>query len=359
MFTIEQLTYFPSVHTAKGYRDLITSNLEGVKHVLFLEGATHKDRQQCMHYFIEKWQNDGEQFEVLLNGLDRTNMTGVINRQLSSAIIDRTNHPDYSLENTGRSEQLIDLTIFTKATDLPNNSTEKIKYRNDKEQALQSAYKSFATGLDIHDQLEKIYIERMDFQTANLITTELIDQIFSHKSNQATDAVTRHRFLGASTATGVYDYIETLTNQLNKRYFIKGRAGTGKSTMLKQIIAKAESLNYQVEAYHCGFDPDSYDMVIIRELSTAIFDSTSPHLYQPSRHRDELIDLYQTCVEPGTDEKYQTEIDALTVQYKSYIHEGMRYLAQAKEAEQKLDALTQAIADHNKLITELDGLLKQ
>ena len=41
--------------------------------------------------------------------------------------------------------------------------------------------------------------------------------------------------------------------------------------MLKTIAKKAYDNGLDVEMYHCGFDPDSIDMVVIRELSFAIF----------------------------------------------------------------------------------------
>ena len=43
-------------------------------------------------------------------------------------------------------------------------------------------------------------------------------------------------------------------------------------------------------------------MVIVRELGFAIFDSTAPHEYFPSREGDEIIDMYALIVTPGTDE---------------------------------------------------------
>ena len=47
-------------------------------------------------------------------------------------------------------------------------------------------------------------------------------------------------------------------------------------------------------------------MVIVRELGFAIFDSTSPHEYYPDSTwpADEIVDMYERCITPGTDEQH-------------------------------------------------------
>ncbi|MBL1704179.1 hypothetical protein ELE02_33765, partial [Klebsiella pneumoniae] len=145
-----------------------------------------------------------------------------------------------------------------------------------------------------------------DFNKANELTDELIQKLFTNEGGK--QSTVKHRFLGAATPKGAVDFVPNLTEGLPQRYFIKGRPGSGKSTMLKKLAKVAEEKGFDVEVYHCGFDPNSLDMVIVRELGFAIFDSTAPHEYFPSRGGDEIIDMYDLIVAPGTDEKYATEI---------------------------------------------------
>ena len=64
------------------------------------------------------------------------------------------------------------------------------------------------------------------------------------------------------------NHIQDLTEGF-KRYMIKGRPGTGKSTLLKELAKKSETLGYDTEIYHCSFDPQSLDMVLIQSLTFA------------------------------------------------------------------------------------------
>src|SRR5699024_770910 len=177
------------------------------------------------------------------------------------------------------------------------------------------------------------------FQNANEITDDLIHTILFDKSTKQGSAIVRHRFFGASTADGVVDFIPSITKALTKRYFIKGRAGTGKSTLLKKIIKAAEDKNFDMEVYHCGFDPTSIDMVVIRELGVCIFDSTDPHEYFTERQGDEIIELYEKTVTPSTDEKYESAITYYTKSYKQRMKDGISHLKNAKTINDRLEKM--------------------
>ncbi|MBM7539908.1 hypothetical protein [Amphibacillus cookii] len=356
---MEQLIYFASAHTAKGYQDLLASNLSGIDYIFLIEGATKHERSHCIRHFFEKWRAKGEQIELLLNCLDRSYFTGVINRRRRCAIIDRSAHPHYTPIAVGLIEHIVDLSGKVDEKSCLNDRVDIQQLYRQQREKVNAVHQSFAIGLDIHDQLEQIFIDAIDFRKADHVAQQLIGKLFDHQmSNKATPTV-HHRFLGASTATGVTDYIDQLTEQVNKRYLIKGRAGSGKSTLLNKVVAEAEERRFTVECYHCGFDPDSLDMVIIRELNTAIFDSTAPHEYQPSRHGDEIIDLYQTTIAPGTDEKYHEQIASLTVQYKYHIQDGIRGLADVLEIENTIEKKLKNCLDQVHFNQQVETFIKQ
>lgn len=55
---------------------------------------------------------------------------------------------------------------------------------------------------------------------------------------------------------------------------MKGNSGSGKSTVLRKIAREAQDRGFEVEVYHCGFDPTSLDMVTLPELEVAMSDAT-------------------------------------------------------------------------------------
>ena len=183
---------------------------------------------------------------------------------------------------------------------------------------LDKAKAHFKNALSVHDEWEKYYIDNFDFSILDGECVRLTYEIFNGKTGNEKGYIF-DRFLGAATAFGAVDYVENLTEDINKRYFIKGRPGTGKSTFMKKIINTAKEKNFDVEVYHCAFDPKSIDMLIIRDLSVAVFDSTAPHEHFPSRESDEIIDFYKLAAKRNVDREYREELSSVSLRYKENI----------------------------------------
>ncbi len=199
------------------------------------------------------------------------------------------------------------------------------------EQHMEKAREILIRARSFHDEQETIYIRHMDFEAADRLTEETVRSLLGEKQC-AGQGRGVHRFFGAASILGSICYIPELTEGLSRRCFIKGRPGTGKSTFLKKIAKAAQERGFETEIYHCSLDPNSLDMVIVRELGFCVFDSTAPHEYFPSRQGDEIIDIYRACVAPGTDEAYKRELDELNTRYKTLVKEATGHLKEAKEA---------------------------
>ena len=204
--------------------------------------------------------------------------------------------------------------------------------------ALSKAQDCFGRAKKIHDDWEKIYISQMDFAACDLLSETVIQKIMGEHQGCDTGRVFV-RFLGAATAEGAVDKIESITAGLLRRYFIKGRPGTGKSTMLRKLVAAATAAGFNVEEYHCSFDPKSLDMVVIRALGVCLFDSTAPHEHFPSRPGDEVVDVYEAAVMEGTDERFEKELSRIADEYKFKMLEAKKELSHARDVFQRIEKL--------------------
>lgn len=90
-------------------------------------------------------------------------------------------------------------------------------------------------------------------------------------------------FASANSAEGFYSLFgEAYSEEKYKSlYILKGGPGTGKSTLLDSIAARAEREGVEHEVVLCSSDPESLDGVVIDALGVAIFDGTSPHSRDP------------------------------------------------------------------------------
>lgn len=90
-------------------------------------------------------------------------------------------------------------------------------------------------------------------------------------------------FLATNSSEG---FVSVFKNRYNaadgwKCYIIKGGPGTGKSSFMKYIAAKADDKKLEIELCPCSSDPDSLDALVIPQKKIIIMDGTAPHTVDP------------------------------------------------------------------------------
>src|SRR5699024_10397465 len=89
---------------------------------------------------------------------------------------------------------------------------------------------------------------------------------------------------------------------------------------------------YDVEVYRCSFDSSSIDMIIIREMNYCIFDSSSPHEYDPSKDTDYIVDFLNVLsTNENTDDV--DKIKELSEEYTEELNSGITHLSKLEEFE--------------------------
>jgi hypothetical protein len=332
------INFYAAGNTARGFANQFESSLQGLDRVYILKGGPGTGKSTLIRSIGEEMNSRGFDIWFIHCASDNGSLDGVIIPALKLGIVDGTAPHVIEPKLPGAVEEYVNLGEAWNSESLSQRKEEIAGLQESIRQAYDKAYAGFAEALRIHDEWEKIYIGRMNFEAADQLTQELT-RLFYGDSKLGKEASVYHRFLGAATPKGAADFVPNLTEDVAKRYFIKGRPGSGKSTMLKKLAAEAESRGYDTEIYHCGFDPNSLDMVILRELGIAIFDSTAPHEYFPDRDTDEIIDMYDRCIAPGTDERFAAEIADISARYRAKMKESTGFLAEAKSYHDELEAI--------------------
>jgi hypothetical protein len=330
--------YYGDGNTAKGFYSLHKSNIEGLKRLFILKGTSGECKSILIKRIAVEWVQKNIDIELIHSSTDNDFVNGIIIPQLKCGIVDENPIKSYIPTDPETVVKFIELDSICNIDKFAEKKDEFQELQNTIQRMQSSACNSFKDALDIHDEWEDIYIKNMNFSKAEDLRLTLENLIFSDKSLNK-DAIIKDRFMGAATPKGPVDFINNLTENISKRYFIKGRPGTGKSTMLKKLAKTSQERGFDVEIYHCGFDPDSLDMLIFRELNIAVFDSTAPHEYFPVRKGDEIIDMYKEAVNPGTDEKYNLELQKIIQRYKVKVHEATNFLKDSKEVMDTLEKL--------------------
>lgn len=322
--------YFLTGNTSLGRIDYTLQALKDMKVVYLVDGPFSENNNVILDYTYEVLRSKDIKLDIIYQSSNPNNIHAII-------------IPDYEIAVLNSSPPYIyDKDLFESTTKLLNmydhyylDVIEKHKHRIDYYATIindshQRAYSHYKKAIDIHDEWEAIYIDNMDFAKANAIAEKLVADLIP-ENVIADQPIIHQRFLGAATPEGAVDHVPNLTQGLT-RYLIKGRPGSGKSTLLRHVLADAKQKGYEIEVYHCGLDPNSLDMIIIRELNLALFDSTAPHEYFPQDEQDHVIDMYELCITPNTDEKYEQDIEQIRARYKKEMKLGLQALQEAKQA---------------------------
>lgn len=307
-------------HTAQGLISFAESNLVNIDNVFVLNHPSETLKTAAIKKIINHYENTCD-IELIESVYGNEYLDGVIIRDKSLAVV--------SQPVAAGNISVIDF------KDIKLDDYEELFAK--KSSLTTIAHETFATGLKIHDKLEKIYIDEMDFAKADKVADAFINRVVSSSSNTEQEGFIYHRLFGTNTKDGVVNVVPELIGSVSKAYFIKGRAGTGKSTFMKKIANTCKEKGYKTELYHCSFDSNSIDMVLVGELDFCIFDSTDPHEFFPVRENDEIIDLYEELVTAGTDEKFATDINKINAEYKSYMKKGIKHLQEASLYQNKLE----------------------
>lgn len=306
------IPYFISSHSSKGYVSYYEDAFGSLKHTQLLTGWPSSAGKSLFEAALALADKQKLTVHTILHSLDNS-VEGLIFPELSFGIYLSRPWDKVVLSGTGLS-----------------HTYQPVR------QALEEAHRHFGAALPIHDRWESIYLGCIDFDAIDDLTEKTIRSLFSGKAG-GEQGKNVFRFLGAATHLGSVDVVQKITQELPRRIFIKGRPGTGKSTMLKKIRAAANQAGWDTEEYRCAFDPNSADMVVIRKLGVCLFDSTAPHEHFPSRSGDEILDVYQAAVAPGTDEKYHQELAVVSAEYKAEIRQATAALHKAWTLWQELE----------------------
>lgn len=233
----------------------------------------------------------------------------------------------------GKRDHVISLYDCVDEQQLSSN-TELFTLIETKQTYYKKCFNALSNVIKIHDDWEIETRKHMNWHGLDYQYTELVTNLFGQNKLAKRSTLT-HRLLGTLTPVGARDTLQSITQQLERRLFIKGYPGTGKSSMMKKLAQEAIQRGFDVQLVWCGLDSNSIDMVILPELKFCIFDSTEPHIYFPDENRpgDEIFNITKHCHPTEIEEE---NIRKIVVEYKAAIAEATHFVKIYAEEERKI-----------------------
>ena len=174
-------------------------------------------------------------------------------------------------------------------------------------------------------------------------------------------------FAAANTVGGFRSYYGEVFGECERIYIIKGGSGTGKSRFMRdfsEYIRKSDRCR-SIEHFHCSFDPDSLDGIMING-TVAIIDGTAPHIYEPTLPgaKENIIDLGRFW---SDDKLYESKNELLKLfrRKKEHFNCAYGYLGAYGKLDEIKQSITTAYLDASKLnayasklVTSLENVRK-
>ncbi len=343
------ISYLARANSCTGLENILNTNLYGIEKIYCINSFSDYLKSVFVGRISGFCEKHGSDIEYIISPFDKSEYDGLILRNKNIAIIN--SDCVAQRENINIQSVLLDSCI--------NGFYDFEKYKISKktiEEKYNQIYGLYNEAKVVHDRWEHVYISNMDMNMLNTFCDATLKKIFDNTTPSGNTGIRYDRFLGGAFKDGNIDCIDSLTKGLSKRYFIKGRPGTGKSTFLKKVVQKSLELGYETEVYHCGFDVLSLDMVIIRALSLCVFDSTSPHEKFPEGINDEILDFYKNSGLSGVDEREEKVLSDIKTEYSELMSKARKIMGEAHIVRDELRRSVECCIDYeifNNLVYEV------
>lgn len=167
-------------------------------------------------------------------------------------------------------------------------------------------------------------------------------------------------FAGANSVSGFVSIFDEVFSSVERLFILKGSSGCGKSTLMKRIANCARERGYSCDIIRCSADHNSLDGVIIKELSVAVADGTSPHLLDVKYPcvRENIINLGQFWDERRLLSK-KNEIISLTDEKSSCYKGAYKSLSLCGQLEKLKNRVLYEFIDYERLDKLIFSLIKR
>lgn len=322
--------YFLGSHTGKGYAHFFNEEMQSLDYVYVLKSVPGNGQSMLMKNIASHFQEKGGRLEMIHQAADAEALDGLILSDQNVGILDGTAPHVLEPRLPYVDGEYVNLSDAFRGRDLDRSKNHILRLKEQMDAGYQQFSQALAKAFSLHEDLEKFYAGNLDIEAADQLAADTIQNIFGESSlNKAADV--KDRFVEASSEYEHIDFVQEITKECTVRYFITGRPGSGKSVFMNKIADACKKRGYDVERYHCGFDPDSLDLILIPELGVAAFDSTPPHDHKPSRAGDEIIDTY-ALLQVDPDDVYKEQIEEIKAASETEgdaADEGFRQAVQA------------------------------
>lgn len=271
---------FPGGNTSRGFVSFYEHIApRSARYSFILKGGPGTGKSTFMKRIAADLLALGIDAEMHHCSADAESIDAVAFPDIGVALIDGTAPHAFEPEYYNVNGAVVDLGQFCDEITLQRYRDEIASVTQRARASFRRAYRYLAAARCVREDWDATNGAARDERLLNEERTRLIGTLFAN--SEAVPGVGRRRHLFASSITpdGPRNYVESLAGPLRRKFIVKGEPGTGRAMLMNQIADAAIGRGYDVELYHCAFEPRDIDHVLIPALDTAVISSVPPHEY--------------------------------------------------------------------------------
>lgn len=339
---------FPGGNTSEGFYSLHRFIMgDNANKIFILKGGPGGGKSSLMSSIANEMIKLGYSIEYHHCPSDENSIDGIVIEELGVGILDGTAPHVIDPNIPGILDKIINLGDFIDESKLIEYKEEIVKAKNENKKCYRKTYAYFRAAKEIYKEIEENNSSNMNFSKVNKLTYDLIENIYNGYGIETFIGKERHLFSSAYTPGGLIEHIDTILENAQNIYYIKGDIGTGKTTLMQKIMHEGLIRGLNVETYHNPLIPSKIETIVIPEVKIAVTASKAA-----AKYNHEEIDL-DAFLNKGL--KNQRDYEIL----EELISEGVNNLKEAKKNHDILEKCYAPSMDFQGVNKKRDDLLKE
>lgn len=341
---------FAGGNTAEGFRSFYNHIIgQDAERVIVIKGGPGVGKSTFMKRIADHIASLGQSVDFFHCSSDPGSLDGVVFPQIGVALIDGTAPHIVDPRFPGAVDEILYLGDYWNESAIRAARNDIVACTKNISRLFQRAYRFLRTAGDVLDDWSEANAEALMAGVANRMAWSVVDQITGDTPVANCPGAERHLFASAITPDGFVNYLDTVVSGCDRKYIVRGGPGSGKSTLISRVAARAVECGMDVELFHCSLNPASLEHLVIPSIGTAIVTSVEPHEWTASPDaaiHDVIIDMEQ-CLDPATVRRNQDIIEY----DRKLMHEAMsravHFLGEARRAHHFLESFYTPNIDFN------------